>query len=374
MSERILVTGGAGFIGSHTADALIERGCSVRVLDNLSRQVHGPIHRLPPYMNSDVKFFFGNIRDRNLLRDALRDVTVVFHFAAAVGVGQSMYQIHHYMDVNTLGTAILLDLLASEQHSIRKLIVASSMSVYGEGQYVCDECGPVISQPRSKSQLISHDWEMRCPNCENHLSSVPTAETKPLHPTSIYAISKRDQEEMCICVGRALGIPTIALRYFNVYGPRQSLSNPYTGVVAIFSSRLLNGQSPVIYEDGQQLRDYIHIRDVVQANLLALDNDDVDFEVFNVGTGQPLRIVDVARTLCQQIGNGITPFITQRYRVGDIRHCYPDISRTRSRLGFQPLVSFEKGLTDLVAWLRRQKAVDHFEQATKELWTKKLVY
>jgi dTDP-L-rhamnose 4-epimerase len=374
MPETILVTGGAGFIGSHTIDALIARGWHVRVLDNLSPQVHGSIRRPLSYINRSVEFFFGDVRDRDLLRDALRGVTVIFHFAAVVGVGQSMYQIHRYVDVNTLGTSILLDLLAREKHSIRRLIVASSMSVYGEGQYVCDGCGSVFPPPRSRPQLTSRAWEMRCPYCQNNLSHVPTPETKPLQPVSIYAISKRDQEEMCICVGRALGIPTIALRYFNAYGPRQSLSNPYTGVVAIFSSRLLSGQSPVIYEDGQQLRDYIHVRDVVQANLLALDNDDVGFEVFNVGTGHPLRIIDVAHALGREIGSGIAPVITQQHRVGDIRHCYPDIRKIRSCLGFQPLVSFEEGITDLVAWLRQQKAVDRFEKASKELKDKKLVY
>jgi dTDP-L-rhamnose 4-epimerase len=285
-----------------------------------------------------------------------------------------MYQIHRYIDVNILGTAVLLDLLANERHSVCKLIVASSMSVYGEGQYICDACGPILPRLRPDSQLVGHDWEIHCPCCDNLLSPVSTTEDKPLHPTSVYAISKRDQEEMCLCVGRAYGIPTVALRYFNVYGPRQALSNPYTGVIAIFSSRLLNGQPPVIYEDGQQRRDYIHVHDIVQANLLALDNDAANYEVFNVGTGQPVTVLDIARVLCHELGNGITPIITNQFRGGDIRHCYADIGKIRSLLDFEPTVRFEDGVINLIAWVRQQKAADRFEQAWAELEVKQLVY
>jgi dTDP-L-rhamnose 4-epimerase len=374
MAETILVTGGAGFIGSNLVTALLGRGHCVRVLDNLSPQVHSSRSILPTYMNGQVEFILGDMRDRSVLRCALRDIAVVFHLAASVGVGQSMHQIHHYTDVNILGTSGLLDLMVNEQHSIRKLIVASSMSVYGEGQYACARCGPIFTPARSNFQHSSHNWEMHCPNCQSQLLPVPTPETKPLYPTSIYALSKRDQEEMCLCVGRALNIPTVALRYFNVYGSGQALSNPYTGIAAIFSSRLLNGQPPMIYEDGQQLRDYIHVRDVVQANLLALDNDAADFEVFNVGTGRPLRIIDIARILCHEIGNGLTPCITQQFRAGDIRHCYADTGKIRSYLGFQPSISFEEGISELTTWVRQQKAVDHFEQAQQELKEKKLLY
>jgi len=261
---RILVTGGAGFIGSHLVDALVEKGHDVVIYDSLEPQVHQK-NKIPDYLNKRAEFVKSDVRDKNKLKEVVRNVDIVCHQAAMVGVGQSMYQIESYMDVNTLGTAKLLDILVNEEHSVKKLVVASSMSVYGEGKYTCEECGVGYPKLRPKEQLSAKEWEMKCPNCGKEVKAVPTDEDKPLHPTSIYAISKRDQEEMSLVTGRAYGIPTVALRYFNVYGPRQSLSNPYTGVCAIFSSRIKNNSDPIIFEDGWQSRDFTSVYDIVQA-------------------------------------------------------------------------------------------------------------
>jgi len=366
MQPLILVTGGAGFIGSHLVDALIERGYNVRVYDSLVPQVHGP-NAQPQYVSKEAEFIQGDMRDKDRLRQALKGVQVIFHLAAEVGVGQSMYEIVRYVDSNTGGTAVLLELLANEPHTVEKLIVASSMSIYGEGAYRCEQDGEVYPHLRSDAQLQTRDWEMHCPKCDQIVVPLPTNEAKPLFPTSIYAISKMDQEMMCLAIGRAYGIPTIALRYFNAYGPRQALSNPYTGVAAIFSSRLLNQRAPVVFEDGLQRRDFIHVSDIVQANLLVLEKDGGEFEVFNVGTGRPLTVLDVAHTLAHGLGVDIIPEIVGQFRAGDIRHCYADISKIQARLGFQPRIHFEDGMADLIAWVREQASVDLVEQARREL-------
>jgi dTDP-L-rhamnose 4-epimerase len=369
MVNKVLVTGGAGFIGSHLVDALLAAGHQVRVLDSLEPQVHGPLRergKWPDYLASECEKILGDVRDRDALRKALHGIDVIFHQAAAVGVGQSMYEIERYVDLNTHGTAVLLDLLANEKHQVRKLIVASSMSIYGEGKYRCLEDGEVYPQLRPDEQLAARDWEMRCPICGRPAEPLATDEDKPLYSTSIYAITKKDQEEMCLTVGRAYSIPTVALRYFNVYGPRQALSNPYTGVAAIFSSRLLNGHSPVIFEDGRQSRDFVHVSDIVQANLLAMRQEEMDYGAFNVGTGRSLTILDVAQALSQHLDSHRPPEIMQKFRSGDIRHCFADIHRLQ-RLGYQPQVSFEEGVVALVEWVRSQRAVDGFEQVREEL-------
>jgi dTDP-L-rhamnose 4-epimerase len=293
-------------------------------------------------------------------------IEVIFHQAAAVGVGQSMYAIEHYVDANTRGTAVLLDLLANKSHSVRKLVVASSMSAYGEGKYGCVEHGEFYPPLRPVRQLAKHDWEMRCPLCGEPAEPLPTDESKPLYPTSVYAITKRDQEEMCLTVGRAYGLPTVALRYFNAYGTRQALSNPYTGVAAIFCGRLLNDKPPVIYEDGLQSRDPTHVSDIVQANLLALEREEMNDGVFNVGTGRSLTILDVAEALIDHLGGQQESEIVHKFRAGDIRHCYADISRIQA-MGYRPTVRFKDGVAELVGWVRSQRAVDGFERARQEL-------
>jgi dTDP-L-rhamnose 4-epimerase len=370
---RVLVTGGAGFIGSHLVDALIARGHAVRILDNLHPQVHGRRGRTPAYLNPRAEFVRGDIRSRAAVRAALDGVEVVFHQAAAVGVGQSMYEIRRYVEINTLGGAVLLDVLANEPHQVRKVIVASSMSIYGEGAYACTACGPVYPALRTEAQLAARDWEMRCPHCQRPVEARPTAEEKPLAPTSIYAITKRDHEEMFLAVGRAYRLPTVALRYFNVYGPRQALSNPYTGVAAIFASRLLNGRPPLVFEDGAQARDFTHVRDIVQANLLAMESSAGDYDVFNVGTGVPTSVRQVADLLARHLGVAIEPEIVNQFRAGDIRHCYADISKIQRVLGYRPRVPFEEGLADLVAWARDQRPVDAVERARRQLAARALI-
>jgi dTDP-L-rhamnose 4-epimerase len=374
MAETVLVTGGAGFIGSFLVDALVKKGHRVRIYDALVPQVHGADQALPGYLNSDAEFVRGDVRDRQCLARALEGVDVIFHLAAAVGVGQSMYQIQYYTEVNTLGGAVLLDLLANTKHQVRKVIVASSMSIYGEGKYACGACGNVYPRLRSEAQLRARDWEMRCPGCGQEVRPVPTDEEKPLFPTSIYAVTKRDHEEMFLSTGFAYGLPAVALRFFNTYGPRQALSNPYTGVMAIFSGRLLNRQPPVIYEDGRQSRDFIHVSDVVQGLLLAMERSEADHQVFNLGTGVPTSVMQVAEMLSQRLTGGeIKPEIRQQYRAGDIRHCFADISRARRLLGFEPRVSLQDGLADLLAWVEGQVADDRFSQVEKELVAKSLV-
>jgi len=373
-SKKVLVTGGAGFIGSHLVDALIEKGYQVRAFDNLEPQVHGTRQEVPEYLNAEAELIIGDVRDRAALAKALDGIEIVFHCAAAVGVGQSMYEIHRYVEANTLGGANLLDILANEEHGVGKLVVASSMSIYGEGKYECDDCGVAYPHLRSDEQLREREWEMRCPHCGREMRPLPTDEDKPLYPSSIYAVTKRDHEEMFLCFGRAYKIPTVALRFFNVYGTRQALSNPYTGVAAIFSARILNGEPPVVYEDGLQSRDFIHVRDVVRASLLAMQREEADYEVFNVGTGRPLTILQMAHVLIDNLADGqMEPEIAGRYRRGDIRHCFADIRKIGDRLGFVPQVSFDDGIPDLTDWVREQEVVDGFDRVAKELADKSLV-
>jgi len=372
MEHKVLVTGGAGFIGSHIVDELVRRGHDVRVLDNLDPQVHGKGAKRPGYLNPNAEFLKGDVRVRADLKRALEGVDVVFHEASAVGVGQSMYLIDYYVDVNCRGTGLLLDEMVNGEHSIKKLVVASSMSIYGEGEYECGRCGSVAPDFRPKKQLEGHDWEMRCPGCGGSAVPMPTKEGKPLGPTSVYAVTKRDQEELVLSVGKAYGIPSVALRYFNVYGPRQSLSNPYTGVCAIFQSNIKNGNPPVIYEDGLQTRDFIDVRDIVAANMLAMESPKADYEMFNVGSGMPTSVLEIAETFIRLYGSDIRPDIKRKYRAGDIRHCYADISKI-GQIGFKPRISFKGGMSDLVEWGRAQEAKDRSRLALKELQERNLV-
>jgi dTDP-L-rhamnose 4-epimerase len=370
-SLNILVTGGAGFVGSHLVEALIERGHRVRVLDAVVSQVHG--EGRPKYLHPDAEFLQGDMCDEALVRQALQDIDVVYHQAAEVGVGQSMYQIRRYVQANDMGTAVLLEAMIEHRERIRKLVVASSMSIYGEGAYECPSHGVTFPHLRPTAQLVERRWEVECPECGATLKPIPTNENKPLFPTSVYAITKQDQEQFCLVVGRAYGIPTVALRYFNIYGPRQALSNPYTGVCAIFSSRLLNDQGPVIFEDGEQSRDFVHVSDIVQANLLALETDGADYHAVNIGTGRPTTVAQIAQILAEGLGKDVQPEIVAKYREGDIRHCVADISRARKLLGFEPKVALEQGIPELLAWVSEQEASDRVAQATAELEALQLV-
>ncbi len=369
---KILVTGGAGFIGSHLVDTLNELGHQVRIFDNLDPQVH-PEGTKPKYLPKDTEFIKGDVRDIDALRRALKKQDVVFHKAAAVGVGQSQYRIKHYTDVNIGGTANLLDLLANEEHNVRKLIIASSQTGYGEGCYRCPNHGPMRSWDRSEEQLQKKIWEHLCPECGAELIPEPTPETAEQRCSTIYAQTKRQQEDMVHTIGKAYSIPTVAFRYFNVFGPRQSLSNPYTGVMAIFISRLANGNPPVIYEDGNQSRDFISVHDVARANLLALEKPEADYQTYNVGSGIPTSINEVARMLAELMGSDIKPQILGKYRKGDTRHCTADITRIRTELGFEPTVSREEGLRELVEWSKTATPEDKFDQAAKELAERGLV-
>jgi dTDP-L-rhamnose 4-epimerase len=357
MGERVLITGGAGFVGSHLADALAQAGHEVVLFDNLEPQVHGEGTTRPLYLDPAHRLERGDIRDASALRPLVEQADVVFHFAAMVGVGQSMYQVRRYTDVNAMGMATLLDLLAGarNQRRTRKLIVASSMSIYGEGAYDCPNCGRAAPRLRQVEQLTSGDWEVHCPRCAAELRALPTDEDKPLYPTSIYAINKRDHEEMALAFGHAYDLPAVALRFFNIYGSRQSLSNPYTGVAAIFSARMLSHQMPAIYEDGLQQRDFVHVSDIVQACGLAMDNPAADYQVFNVGTGQPVSVLQVAELLARELGWSGGFEILKKFRAGDIRHCFADISRIQQAIGYQPRYRFEDGVHELVSWVGEQQ-------------------
>ena len=369
---NVLVTGGAGFIGSHLVDALIEKGHRVRIIDALVEQVHGG--KIPDYLNKDAEFFNADVCDAAAVGGALENIDVVYHQASAVGVVQSMYEIPRFVHANDYGTAILLDEILKRRDRVRKIIVASSMSIYGESAYFCEGCDvECFPELRSNEHLAAHSWECSCEACNGLLTPIGTREGKPLFPTTVYAVNKLAQEQYCLTVGRAYKIPTVALRYFNTYGTRQALSNPYTGIGAIFSARLLNDQAPTIFEDGEQSRDFVHVSDVVQANVLALETDAGDYQAMNVGTGRASSVSQIAKILARGLGKEIDPDITGKYREGDIRHCIADISKIRELLGYEPKVTLESGLDELLNWLGGQEAEDRVESATAELAERSLV-
>lgn len=370
--SKTLVTGGAGFIGSHLVDSLIEKGHEVRILDSLVPQVHGD--KIPEHLNKNAEFIQADVCDSEAVSRSLEGIEVVYHQAAEVGVGQSMYEIVRYVKANDLGTAVLLEEMIKRPDQFRKLVVASSMSIYGEGAYFCEKCNQkVYPQLRSNEQLEVHDWEVKCEECGAEVKPVGTTEEKPLFPTSVYAVTKQDQEQYCLSVGRAYKIPTVALRYFNVYGTRQALSNPYTGVCAIFSSRLMNDQKPMVFEDGEQTRDFVHVSDIVQANLLALESDKANYNAINIGTGRPISVKGISQMLAKGLNKDLEPEIVSKYREGDIRHCVADISKARELLNYQPKVNLEQGLMALLEWVKDEKPTDRVEAATAELAAHQLV-
>jgi dTDP-L-rhamnose 4-epimerase len=342
------VTGGAGFIGTHLVDALLERGDDVVVLDSLEPQVHGDAQ---PQLQDDIEFIHGDCGDPAAADRALAGVERVVHLAAIVGVGQSMYEIARYTQGNTMATAVFLERLVAMPELPLRLVVASSMSIYGEGEYTCREHGRMAPAPRPEAQLLLREWETACPQCGHVLTPVGTSESKPLIPTSIYAINKRDHEEMCLVTGAAYGMPATAVRFFNVYGRGQALSNPYTGVAAIFASRLMNGKAPIIFEDGEQSRDFIHVSDIVRGILLALESKAATGQAVNLGTGRQTTVARVAEVISKGLGVDIEPDIADKYRAGDIRHCFADPSRARELLGFEANVAFEDGMAELIEWL-----------------------
>jgi dTDP-L-rhamnose 4-epimerase len=362
---HVLVTGGAGFIGSHLIDRLLAAGHDVRVLDSLDPQVH---NGWPDYLAVDIERIEGDVRDRDAVKRALEGVDRLVHLAAAVGVGQSMYEIERYTSVNAMGAAVVLEAAIDVRARLEKVVVASSMSIYGEGLYRCPaEDALHTPEPRSDEQLARREWELVCPSCGTALEPAGTPESKPLQPLSIYAVGKRDHEEMFLAWGRAYKVPTTALRFFNVYGPHQALSNPYTGVAAIFASRLLNGRPPVVFEDGHQSRDFVHVTDIAAGVEAALEPGRGDFRAINLGTGVSTSVLHVAEVLARKLGVDVKPELRQEYRAGDIRHCFADISLARRELGYEPSIVFDDGMSELAEWLADQEAEDRVQEATAAL-------
>ncbi|HEY6486339.1 MAG TPA: NAD-dependent epimerase/dehydratase family protein [Candidatus Cybelea sp.] len=377
MSKRVLVTGGAGFIGSHVVDRLLANGHEVVVLDSLLPQVHADHERdedgWPLYLDRGARRIKGNVLDDGLFEDSLEGITDLVHLAASVGVGQSMTNIVEYSRNNVMTAAVILEALSRRPHGVERIVVASSMSIYGEGAYRLPSTGAVVAPPlRDYEQLSQRRWELSIEGEE--LIPIATTEEKPLSPASIYAVNKRDHEEMFIAVGRALQIPTIALRLFNAYGSRQALSNPYTGVAAIFISRLLNDQAPLVFEDGGQQRDFVHVGDVADAFSTALEADRAVWDAFNVGSGSPITIAAMAAMLSRLLGKTVEPEFLGRYRVGDIRHCFPDVSKIEKAFGFRPKRTLDDGMQELVSWVSGAKRpVDRSQTSLGELDRQKLL-
>lgn len=370
--KTILITGGAGFIGSHTADALLAKGYRVRVLDLLDPQIHGAKRSRPAYLDARIELVEGDVRNREDVAGAIIGVDAVFHFAALTGVGQSMYDIHSYCDVNVNGTAMLLDVLANSHHQVQKVVLSSSRAVYGEGAYDCSVCGTVFPPPRTRAQLERHDWGMMCPVCTRPLVPLATSEEKQLAPISVYALTKKMQEELLGLFSASYGMPCVILRYFNVYGSRQAINNPYTGIGAIFTNRALAGHDIAIYEDGEPIRDFVNVRDVVQANLLALENERAHGRIFNIGTGNKLTVLDLARVIKEKLRSPVELKFTAQYRIGDIRDCYADLTASREVLGYQPRIDFTDGVDELIAWAKGESLEDRYSDAERALRERKL--
>jgi dTDP-L-rhamnose 4-epimerase len=365
--ELVLVTGGAGFIGSHTADALLRTGFRVRALDSLIPQVHEAGAKRPEYLDDEVELVLGDIRDPAAVEEALEDVSYVYHFAAETGVGQSMYAIEHYFSTNVVGTAQLWEAIQARGRGVKRMVLASSRAIYGEGRYHCPRCGDVYPDQRSEERLLKGDWWHYCPVCASKLEARPSDESTRANPVSVYGLTKEMQEDVCKLMGRTLGIPVTVLRYFNVYGPRQSLTNPYTGLIPTFCNRLRKERPLPLYEEGVPLRDFVHIDDVVAANVAALQQSS-SYDVINVGSGHALSLVEVADTLRSVLdGSGGQVQLTTRFRLGDILGCYANLDRSAELVGSGDRVSFDDGLRTLIPWLDAHEVDDRSEQVEAEL-------
>jgi dTDP-L-rhamnose 4-epimerase len=365
---RVLISGGAGFIGSSLSLALVARGHLVTVLDNLSPQIHADGSHLFESIRDRVEFIHGDVRCREDWARALKDKQAVVHLAAETGTGQSMYQIEQYVNVNVTGTAILLDLLANGLNSVKRIVVASSRAIYGEGKYFCDRCGIVYPSARRATDMQVGDFCVKCPTCEADVHAVPTDEDSRIHPSSLYGITKQSQEQMIMAMALALGTESVALRYQNVYGPGQSLSNPYTGILSIFSTRIRNGNEVVVFEDGRESRDFVYIDDVVEATILALEHPAAAYQVFNVGSGVRTEVAAIAQLLIDAYDARVDLRISGNFRVGDIRDNFADLSRIESRLGFRPKVCFQDGIRRFAEWVVTQGNMpDRYEESIREL-------
>lgn len=371
--KKILITGGAGFIGSNLSLKLIEKGYEVTVLDNLSPQIHGEYSPLYESIKDKVNFIKGTVLSYDDWKKALDAVDVVVHLAAETGTGQSMYEIEKYTDVNIKGTSIFLDILANEKHSVKKMIVASSRSIYGEGKYDCQKCGIVYPNERKDEDMKNGDFSVKCPYCGMDAKLLATDEDSKIHPSSIYGITKQVQEQMFMVMGKSLGIPAVAFRYQNVYGAGQSLSNPYTGILSIFSTRIKNGNDINIFEDGKESRDFVYVDDVVEATILGIEKDEANYEVFNVGLGEAIDVNTVADTLVRAYNSNSKITISGNYRLGDIRDNYADLTKIKSKLGFEPKVRFEEGIKRFTIWVNEQEVVeDKYEKSIEEMKEKGL--
>ena len=377
MSDKVLIAGGAGFIGSNLAIKLNERGYNVTVLDNLSPQIHGnrPAKTSPLFISikDDVKFINGTVLSRDDWRKAIENQDAIINLAAETGTGQSMYDIQRYVDVNIGGTGIMLDILANEKHSIKKIVIASSRAVYGEGKYECKFHGVVVPSKRREEDMANYDFECKCPVCDRTVFPLPTSEDTPKNPSSIYAITKQTQEQMVLISAESLGLPALAFRYQNVYGPGQSLRNPYTGIISIFSTQMINGNNINIFEDGKESRDFVYIDDAVYATILGLEKEESNYHVFNVGTSIPIDVITVAKTLKQYYNSNANINISGNYRLGDIRHNYADLTNIKKVLGFNPKWTFTKGIESFCEWVKRQDIQsDKYEESINKLKEKGL--
>ncbi len=365
--KRILITGGAGFIGSHTADALLKKGYEVRILDLLDPQIHGTTSEFPTYLDPTIECIRGDVRVLSDVVQALDGVDAVYHFAALTGVGQSMYDIRDYVQTNSDGTATLLEAIVKQKRSVKRLILASSRAVYGEGSHECSAHGEVTPAPRKRSDLAKGAFGVFCPQCGAEMSAVPTREERSLSPASIYALTKQHQEDYCRYAAETFDLPVTVLRYFNVYGSRQSLNNPYTGVVSIFYNRIMADKAVSLYEHGLPIRDFVHVNDVVQANLRALETDTGQFGCFNVGTGKRTTIIDIVEALAQAVGRHAQTEDRGEFRVGDIHACYADLARIHAVLGYKPQTPLRDGMVEFSGWARKQASTDQYEKTVDEL-------
>lgn len=374
---KVLITGGAGFIGSHIALKLKDKGYEVTVLDNLLEQIHGlkPDSTSPLYLSirDRTHFIKGNVCNRTDVEEALEGVDYVIHLAAETGTGQSMYEIKRYIDVNVGGTAMLLDILANTKHNVKRVVVAESRAIYGEGKYRCDKCGDVYPTGRCEKDMAKGDFECHCPKCGGKISLVATTEDSAIHPTSVYGIGKQAQGQLVHLICKSIGIESVSFRYQNVYGPGQSLTNPYTGILSIFSTRIKNHREINIFEDGKESRDFVYIDDVVDATIAGLEMPEANGHAFNIGTGVSTDVLTVAKTLCNCYCVEVPLIISGNYRLGDIRHSYADISLAERVLGFHPKWSFDDGIRRFVDWVSLQNIqTDNYEESLDELKMKGL--
>ncbi|WP_171510096.1 SDR family NAD(P)-dependent oxidoreductase [Niallia circulans] len=371
--NNILITGGAGFIGSHLSLKLVDKGYKVRVLDNLSEQIHGTNKNIPVALQGKVDFILGDVRNKEDIRRAMKNQDAIIHLAAETGTGQSMYEITKYTDVNVNGTANILEILTNEDHSIQKIVVASSRAIYGEGKYECETHGVVYPSERNDSDMEKGEYEPKCTICGSVLSLLSTDEDSKIHPSSIYGITKQNQEQMVLNIGKAIGVPAVAFRYQNVYGPGQSLSNPYTGILSIFSTRIKNGNDLNIFEDGKESRDFVFIDDIVDATILGLESSTANYNIYNVGSGKPTTVLEVANTLINAYNSNSKITVSGNYRIGDIRHNYADLSKIKKDLSFHPKYSFEDGIKLFVSWVNSQEIKeDLYEKSINEMKEKSL--